>query len=422
MAANPVELFASMQGKSPEEAKFFWSGGPVELAGRTWFQSQFSGVTGFETDEGIVLVDSGMKGLAPQLAERLREKTSAPIHTAIFTQGHVDHAFGVEAFLVPGQTPPRVIAHRLMPNRFARYALTDRHNQALNARQFGGTVQAAGDAGYQTFKTPDVPPNMLYENRVDIVVGGVTFEIHHCRGETDDHSWIYCPDRGVLCPGDLFIWGVPNAGNPQKVQRYALDWSKGLREMAARQPKSLGPGHGGPVVNDPAQLQDMLLETAEYLETLHNRTVEAMNDGSPPHADIVHGVALPESKSPWLQPVYDEGEFIVRNIVRLYGGWWNGRPSDLKPAERGALAAELAALAGGATRLADRAKALADAGDFRLAGHLADYALEAAPGDKAVQDIVAGIYDKRAGQEQSLMATNIFNSAAAYAREGRPFR
>ena len=31
-------------------ARFFWSGGPVEVAARTWFVSFFSGVTAFETD------------------------------------------------------------------------------------------------------------------------------------------------------------------------------------------------------------------------------------------------------------------------------------------------------------------------------------------------------------------------------------
>lgn len=422
MARNPAELFGELAGKSPEEAKFFWTGGPVELAERTWFVSQFSGCVGFETDEGIVLVDSGLKPLAPVLAERLRQKTQAPIHTAIFTQGHVDHAFGLEAFLIPGQTPPRVIAHKAMPDRFWRYQLTDGHNKALNARQFGGTVQAATNEGFQTFKAPDMPPNMLYDERIDIIVGGVTFEIHHCRGETDDHTWVYCRERGVLCPGDLFIWGVPNAGNPQKVQRFALDWSKGLREMAARQPKSMGPGHGGPVVDDPAKLQSMLLETADYLQTIHDRTVEAMNNGSPPHTDIVHTVQLPESDSPWLQPVYDEGEFIVRNVVRLYGGWWNGRPSDLKPAPRETLAGEIAELAGGPAKLVERAEAHAARGDFRLACHLADYALEAAPEDAEIQTAVAAIYDARAEQETSLMAINIFNSAAAYAREGRPYK
>jgi hypothetical protein len=66
-------------------------------------------------------------------------------------------------------------------------------------------------------------------------------------------------------------------------------------------------------------------------------------------------------------------------------------------------------------------EALAAAGDHRLACHLADFALEAAPSDPQVQANVAAIYDKRAAAEQSLMAINIFNSAAAYARAGRPF-
>src|ERR1700753_180006 len=142
MAVNPAVKFATMTGKSPEEAKFFWTGGPIEVAPRTWFASQFSGATAFETDEGLVLVDTGTRQFAPILAQRLREKTQAPVHTAIYTHGHVDHAYGLDKFLMPGQKPPRVIAHRAMPARFQRYHDTARHNAALNARQFGGTVEA----------------------------------------------------------------------------------------------------------------------------------------------------------------------------------------------------------------------------------------------------------------------------------------
>jgi alkyl sulfatase BDS1-like metallo-beta-lactamase superfamily hydrolase len=120
--------------------------------------------------------------------------------------------------------------------------------------------------------------------------------------------------------------------------------------------------------------------------------------------------------------VYDEAEFIVRNVVRYYGGWWTGRPSELKPAPRTRVALEIAALAGGAHRLLERAQALADGGDLRLAAHLADYALEAAPEDASVQQAVSALYERRASAESSLMAINLFNSAAAYAREGRPFR
>jgi glyoxylase-like metal-dependent hydrolase (beta-lactamase superfamily II) len=421
MAENPSAKFATMRGKSPEEAKFFWTGGPVEVAPRTWFASQFSGCTAFETDEGLVLVDTGTRQFAPAIAQMLRQKTQAPVHTAIYTHGHIDHAYGLDAFLIPGQTRPRVIAHRAMPARFARYAQTSGHNAALNARQFGGTVAHQGGEAYQAFAAPPVPPDTLYDERLSISVGGVDFELKHCRGETDDHTWVWCPERGVVCPGDLFIWAVPNDGNPQKVQRYPLDRAKGLREMAACAPQALCPGHGGPVIGDAAKIAHMLSETAQFLEAVVQRTLAAMEKGSPPHVDIVTGIDLPKSDSPWLQPVYDDTEFLVRNVIRLYGGWWSGRPSELKPAPRAELAREIAKSCGGALSLAERAEALAAAGDFRLACHFADFALEAAPQDPAIQEKVANVYEKRATQETSLMTINIFHSAAAYARAGRPF-
>jgi glyoxylase-like metal-dependent hydrolase (beta-lactamase superfamily II) len=421
MAQNPAMKFGAMRGKTPEEAKFFWTGGPVQVAERTWFASQFSGCTAFETDEGLVLVDTGTKQFAPALAAMLRQKTQAPVHTAIYTHGHIDHAYGLEAFLIPGQKRPRVIAHSAMPARFERYAATARHNAALNARQFGGTVEAQSNDAYAAFGTPPIPPDTLYDDRLDIAVGGVTFELHHCRGETDDHTWVWCPERGVLCPGDLFIWAVPNDGNPQKVQRYPWDRAKGLRAMADCAPQALCPGHGGPVIGEKDKIVRMLNETAAFLETVVARTLAAMENGSPPHVDIVTGIELPKSESPWLQPVYDDTEFLVRNVIRYYGGWWSGRPSELKPAPRAELAREIANLCGGAVKLVERADTLSRSGEYRLACHLADYALEAAPSDSFVQAKVAEVYESRAATETSLMTVNIYNSAAAYARAGRPF-
>lgn len=418
MSQNPTEAFVRMRGRAPEEARFFWTGGPVELAERTWFASQLSGVTAFETDEGLVLVDAGTSFFGPILAERIRQRTSAPVHTAVFTHGHVDHAYGLPAFLAPGQKPPRVVAHRAMPARFERYARTGRHNMALNARQFGGAVDASMAPQWTV---PAIVPDVLYEDALSLEVGGVRFELRHCRGETDDHTWVFCPQRGVLCPGDLVIWGVPNAGNPQKVQRYPWDWAAGLRAMAALAPRSLAPGHGGPVANDPPKIQRILLETAELLETIVARTLAVLEDDSPPHVDVVRRVEIPRSDSPWLQPVYDEGEFIVRNVIRWFGGWYSGRPSELKPAPRADAARAVAEAAGGAAALLARARSLAAAGRLDVACHLADYALEAAPADAAVQSGVAEIYEQRAGSETSLMAINLYRSAAAYARAGRAY-
>lgn len=64
-----------------------------EVAEKTWFVSILANVVAFETDEGLILVDAGLRNFAPQMAKELRQRTTAPVHTAIYTHGHVDHAF-----------------------------------------------------------------------------------------------------------------------------------------------------------------------------------------------------------------------------------------------------------------------------------------------------------------------------------------
>ena len=403
-----------------------WGESISQVAEKTWFLSLLANVIAFETDDGLVLVDAGLRNFAPRMAQELRQRTTAPVHTAIYTHGHVDHAFGLDYFLIEGQPRPRVIGHSALPARLARYELTPRFQRSINAHQFFGAsydlISPNDRADLDTaFRKPEWPPDVLYDDQLTIEVGGLTFELHHARGETDDHTWVFCPERGILCPGDLIIWVVPNAGNPQKVQRYPWDWAQALRQMAELHAPSLCPGHGPPGTGDPELVQRILLETADYLDSVVEQTLAALENGAPPHVDIVRSVVIPTTDSPWLLPLYDEAEFISRSVIRYYGGWFSGRPSELKPASRVDVAQEIARLAGGAAALAERAQAIAETGDLRLACHLADYALEAAPGDSQVNGIVARIYEQRAASETSLMAIALFRSAAAYARAGRPF-
>ena len=123
---------------------------------------------------------------------------------------------------------------------------------------------------------------------------------------------------------------------------------------------------------------------------------------------------------PYLRPVYDEPEFIVRNVWRLYGGWYDGNPAHLKPAPDAVLATALAGLAGGAAALADRARASAAAGDLRLAGDLAELAALAAPDDPAVHQVRAEVNEARAAAEPSLMAQGVFRWAARESRRVSP--
>jgi alkyl sulfatase BDS1-like metallo-beta-lactamase superfamily hydrolase len=130
--------------------------------------------------------------------------------------------------------------------------------------------------------------------------------------------------------------------------------------------------------------------------------------------DLLHTVSVPAhlTGKPYLQPIYDEPEFIVRNVWRLYGGWYDGNPAHLKPAPEAALASEIATLVGGARVLADRARELADEGDYRVATHLAELAAQAAPEDAGVHAARAEVFRQRAETERSTMSKGVFAWAA----------
>ena len=121
-------------------------------------------------------------------------------------------------------------------------------------------------------------------------------------------------------------------------------------------------------------------------------------------------------EKPYLRPLYDEPEFVVRNIWRLNGGWWDGVASHLKPAPNADLGAEIASLAGGPDVLMRRAMELLDS-DIRLACHLADLAGWAAPDDPAIHADREAVYEQRRNVEKSLMSKGIFKAAARDSRE-----
>ena len=83
---------------------------------------------------------------------------------------------------------------------------------------------------------------------------------------------MHVPERGWIFTGDLFIWAVPNAGNPQKVQRYCVDWADALRAMAACDASLLVCGHGMPIFGVP-RVRQALLDTAHYLDVIETQTV-----------------------------------------------------------------------------------------------------------------------------------------------------
>lgn len=372
----------------------------------------FGNATAIRTGDGLVLVDTGSRETASHTLASLRRWDNAPVHTIVYTHGHIDHTWGARLLDqeadARGIARPRIIAHRLVLERFARYDATHGLNSLVMGRQFN-------QPGY-TFPDNHRRPDHVYDDALSLMVGGVRIELVHGRGETDDATFVWLPEKRILISGDFVIWVFPNAGNPRKAQRFAPEWAAALRRMQGLAPAVLIPGHG-PVVFGDERAAQMLSDGAEVLENLVTQTVNLMNNGASLD-QILHAVSAPQSllSKPYLLPKYDDPEFVVRNIWHLYAGWFDGNPAHLKPAPSADLAREIVALAGGAARLAARATELVEASQTRLAAHLIEFASTALPESAEIQAVRTKVYERCVNAETSLIGKAIF---AVYQRDAK---
>jgi alkyl sulfatase BDS1-like metallo-beta-lactamase superfamily hydrolase len=383
------------------------------------FVESFSNVVALRTDDGLVLFDASSVFTGKGITASLRSWADDPIHSLVYTHGHVDHVGGsghlVADGAARGHAAPTVIGHEAVAQRFERYRETNGWNLAINARQFGPGF-GGGMLRRDGTRVPFLPDtvagcDVTYEASLDLSVGGLDIELHHDRGETDDHTWAWIPAHRAVAVGDFVAWVFPNAGNPQKVQRYPGEWAAALRKMLALEAELLLPAHGLAVAGR-ERVATVLGDLATALEQLVADVLAGMNAGATLD-EIVRSVQVSDDliRRPWLRPIYDEPEFVVRNTYRLYGGWWDGDPAHLKPPPADALAVEIAELAGGPGVLADRAQACSEAGDHRMACQLVELAARAST-DAGVWRLRSQLYLARAEHESSLMAKGVFTEAA----------
>ena len=379
----------------------------------------FSHAILFRTSEGLVVFDSSGFRTGQAVVDAIRTWSPDAFHTLVYTHGHMDHVGGSPAFAQDAADKGghlQVVGHEAVTDRMRRYFMTDGYNMHINRRQFTGFNAQGYGIGSDQSKVRFIPrntvyPNQTYSKRTSLSVGGLEMQLIHARGETDDHTWTWIPEKKTICAGDMFIWNFPNCGNPQKAQRYPKEWAQALRDMISYEPEVLLPAHGLGIQGK-ERVRKVLNDVASVLEQLVQDALNMMNEGAVLD-DLLHNVKAPEAElaKPWLRPLYDEPEFVVRNLWRLYGGWYDGNPANLKPAPEAMLAKEIASLAGGTAKLIKRAGDLADAGDFRLACHLIEMASKADDSPETHR-VRAEIYQRRREEETSLMAKGIFGSTA----------
>lgn len=359
-----------------------------ELAPRTWLiRLPIVNAALFETDAGLVLVDTGMAPGGPAILDAIRRVSDAPIHTIIYTHGHVDHAYGTWALTESGPDGalPEIIAHEALPERFDRYI----RMRGSISRYMSQPVEQL-----PVSREDLVYPTTTFADRLELEIGGETFILQHREGETDDQLYVWVPGRRALATADYYQGFLPNAGNGKRAQRNVEEWAFALREMAALEPAVLLPAHGAGMV-DTREIVDALGIHAEALQFIVDQTLDGLNSGKRKD-QVISDFEWPEryANHPLLNIQYVTPQDIAKMVIKRHTGWWDDVPSHWSPAPREVEAKAILDLAGGVDVVVERALDLTST-DVQLASHLVDWAWIAEPENPTVQQAVIDVYLER---------------------------
>lgn len=350
-----------------------------------------------EGEESCVLVDALESFEAAEALKADFEKlTAKPIEAIVYTHNHADHTFGADIFAAGRDIP--IFAHT------STEAAIDRVVGMLrpvigrrSLRMFGTYLDSAAheNAGIGQRLRIDkdsvvgvLKPTRTFQDRLEVTLAGISMQMVHAPGETNDQIYLWLPDKKVLLCGDNYYETFPNLytirGTPY---RDVAAWVKSLDEMRYLRPEHLIPGHTRPV-SGPDEIFKRLTDYRDAIQFVHDQTLRGMNMGMTPD-ELVEWVRLPPhlAKAPWLQEYYGTVAWSVRSIYTGYLGWFDGNPATLNPLPIRQKAEEMAALAGGPEALLTKAKEASDAGKHQWALELTDHLRVLFPQDKRVNDV-----------------------------------
>jgi len=359
----------------------------IEAHGKgTWFlRWPWVNSVVFETSEGLVLVDTGHAPAGPTLVKTLSELSNKPIHTVIFSHSHIDHAYGAWAIEASGQSPRYIASTEFRTQMGLDIQLADFTNAAMNNQSPEDVPRSWTDM---------VQPTETFYGRLEIEVGGETFVLFTARGETEDHVWVYSPERNLVVSGDLQQPFLPNAGNGKRRQRHVQEWAEALRNMAAFEPELVLPLHGD-AIKGGELVQEKLQLVARAFESIVDQVVDGLNQGYF-RDDVIHSVALPEDlqNHPDLDTYYNTPTDIARMVMRDFTGWWDGTPANWQSAPERDKARAIVELGGGLDAYLPKVRATMKS-DIVMASHMADWAYYAAPEDPRVLQLGLDVYSAR---------------------------
>jgi len=354
----------------------------TEVAPGIWESPGLSNSYLLTTDDGRVVVNTGMGFESPVHRANFDAVDNSPTRYIILTQGHYDHVGGLDVMRDPGTKVVAQANWRLWRDDNERLAVFRARNSAFAfadalTRGIKTIRERVGDPlPAQSVGTADVEVDDI----LTLSVGGRTIELLATPGgETTDSMVVWLPEQRICLCGNTFgpVFGhIPNFVT-MRGDRYRdpLTTISSIERVRNLHPEILITGHFDPITGTD-RIQAELSRLRDAIRYVHDQTVTGMNAGKDVHT-LMREITLPPELE--VGQGYGKVSWDVRAIWENYTGWFHHRSTtELYAVDPGELSDDIVELAG-ADNLVTRAEEHLAAGRPVHAIHLVEPVLTRTP-------------------------------------------
>lgn len=391
-------------------------------------------------ETGWILFDVLLTGETAAAALALANEAlgEAPVRAVVYSHSHIDHFGGVQGVVSEEQArtgevqvlaPRGFMQEAVSENVYAGTAMSRRavmqYGRAIPSSPFGQVDSAIGKGLSSGTTGLIAPTRVIEEDFEELTIDGVRIVFQNTPGTeapAEMNAWF--PDRGVFWAAENISATVHNVYTLRgALVRDALQWSKQINEALyrfGREAEVMVSSHNWPRWGN-ERIQQVMRAQRDAYANLNNQVLHLANQGVTIN-EIHNQYQVPESlQQQWSVRQYHGSEFHnSRAVLNRYLGYWDGNPATLAPLSPAESAPLYVEMMGGAEAILDRAAALHESGQYRLAMEILNKLVYAEPENQAAGNLLADVFEQLGYQYESASMRNVFLAATQELRNGMP--